>query len=313
MKLVGESFPFSDRSRLVLTADNHNSVNGIREFARAHGAEVEYVPLTVPELRHDEAAVLGALERAAPGARHLFAYPAQSNYSGVRHPLEWIPAAQARGWDVLLDASAFVPTSRLDLSRWHPDFVAVSWYKAFGYPTGVGSLIVRHDALARLRRPWFAGGTIGIVSVLEPRHTLAPGVTGFEDGTIDFLALPAIETGVRFLETVGVDTIGRRSSTSPAGCSTVWADFATRTARPVSACTARRTSGTAAGPSRSTCSNRMVGSSTSRPSRPTPGPAGSRFAPAASATPARARPRAGSPPTRCAGCSPAAASHRSGT
>ena len=44
-KLVGEAFPFTDRSRLVLTADNHNSVNGIREFARARGAAVAYVPL----------------------------------------------------------------------------------------------------------------------------------------------------------------------------------------------------------------------------------------------------------------------------
>ncbi|KAM0317770.1 hypothetical protein ACHAPQ_010908, partial [Fusarium lateritium] len=32
-RLVGESFPFSKRSRLVLTADNHNSINGLRMFA----------------------------------------------------------------------------------------------------------------------------------------------------------------------------------------------------------------------------------------------------------------------------------------
>ncbi len=210
LKLVGESFPFSDRSRLLLTADNHNSVNGIREFARAGQAEVTYLPLALPELRHDGAAVLAALDRAPGGARHLFAYPAQSNYSGVRHPLDWIAAAHARGWDVLLDAAAFVPTNRLDLTRWKPDFVTVSWYKAFGYPTGVGSLIARHEALARLRRPWFAGGAIGVASVVEPTHTLAPGSTGFEDGTIDFLSLPAIEIGIGHLEVVGIETIHDR-------------------------------------------------------------------------------------------------------
>ena len=85
--------------------------------------------------------------------------------------------------------------------------MAVSWYKALGYPTGIGSLIARHDALARLERPWFAGGTIGIASVAEPRHTLAPGPTGFEDGTIDFLGLPAIEIGLRHLEAVGVEAV----------------------------------------------------------------------------------------------------------
>ena len=147
---------------------------------------------------------------APAAARHLFAYPAQSNYSGVRHPLDWIDVAQERGWDVLLDASAYVPTNALDLSRWHPDFVAVSWYKVFGYPTGVGSLIVRRAALARLRRPWFAGGTIGVASVVVPRHTLGDGVTGFEDGTIDYLGLPAIEIGLRHVSSSGSPTIHRR-------------------------------------------------------------------------------------------------------
>jgi len=54
---------------------------------------------------------------ARAGGANLFAYPAQSNFSGVQHPLEWISQAQTMGWDVLLDAAAFVPTNRLDLSK----------------------------------------------------------------------------------------------------------------------------------------------------------------------------------------------------
>ena len=38
LKLVGESYPFGPGGRYLLTFDNHNSVNGIREFARARGA-----------------------------------------------------------------------------------------------------------------------------------------------------------------------------------------------------------------------------------------------------------------------------------
>jgi molybdenum cofactor sulfurtransferase len=210
LKLVGESYPFTPRSRFLLTADNHNSVNGIREFARSRGADVTYLPLRAADLRHEPALVEAALDAPPDGGPNLFAYPVQSNYSGVRHPFAWIERAHQRGWDVLLDAAAFIPTNRLDLSRWHPDFVAMSWYKAFGYPTGIGSLVVRHDALARLRRPWFAGGTIGVASVVVPRHTLAEGVIGFEDGTIDYLGLPAIEMGLRHLESVGVETIHGR-------------------------------------------------------------------------------------------------------
>jgi selenocysteine lyase/cysteine desulfurase len=211
LKLVGESFPFTAAGRLLLTSDNHNSVNGIREFARARNAKVAYLPLRLPDLRHDGATVLAALDQPSSGGRRLFAYPAQSNYSGVRHPLDWIDRAHERGWDVLLDASAFIPTNALDLSHRHPDFVAVSWYKAFGYPTGIGSLIVRRAALARLRRAWFAGGSIGVASVVSPRHTLGEGVIGFEDGTIDYLGLPAVEIGLRHLASVGMATIHRRA------------------------------------------------------------------------------------------------------
>ena len=168
LKLVGEAYPFDERRGLLLTADNHNSVNGIRVMAKARGAEVDYIPLETPSLRLDDAVVRDRLDPPRTGRAGLFAYPAQSNYSGVQHPLEWIGLAQERGWDVLLDAAAFVPTNRLDLTRWRPDFVTVSWYKVFGYPTGIGSLIVRRDALARLQRPWFAGGTIGLVSVAVP-------------------------------------------------------------------------------------------------------------------------------------------------
>ena len=48
LRLVGEAYPFEPGSRFMLTADNHNSVNGIREFARARDTEVTYVPLGVP-------------------------------------------------------------------------------------------------------------------------------------------------------------------------------------------------------------------------------------------------------------------------
>src|SRR5262245_35502823 len=35
LKLIGESYPFSTEGQFLLTFDNHNSVNGIREFAHA--------------------------------------------------------------------------------------------------------------------------------------------------------------------------------------------------------------------------------------------------------------------------------------
>ena len=69
-RLVGEAYQFRPGSRLVLTADNHNSVNGLREYARARGAAVRYVRLSPAELRVADADVRVALgARRAPRPR----------------------------------------------------------------------------------------------------------------------------------------------------------------------------------------------------------------------------------------------------
>ena len=203
IRLVGEAYPFE---RFLATFDNHNSVNGLREFARAKGAATAYVPVVAPDLR--VARLADHLDEA--DGPSLFAYPAQSNFSGVKHPLEWIDLAHERGWDVLLDCAAFAPTSRLDLSMWQPDFVAVSFYKMFGYPTGLGALIARRRTLERLRRPWFSGGTVVAANVQGDLAVAHSGHAGFEDGTVDYLGIPAVEIGLRYIERIGIDTIAQR-------------------------------------------------------------------------------------------------------
>jgi molybdenum cofactor sulfurtransferase len=211
LKLVGEAYPFAPGGRYALTFDNHNSVNGIREFARARGAAITYVPLHPGDMTTATADVEAALALpAADGARRLFAYPAQSNFSGVQHPFEWIDAAHQRGWDVLLDAAAFTATNRLDLDRVRPDFVSLSFYKMFGYPTGIGALVARHAALEILRRPWYSGGTITVASVSADRYFLEPGHAAFEDGTLDYASLPAVAIGLDLLDEIGIDAVHAR-------------------------------------------------------------------------------------------------------
>ncbi len=145
------------------------------------------------------------LQGADPTQHNLLAFPAQSNFSGVQHPLELVDEAHAAGWDVLVDAAAFVPTNRLDVDRIRPDFVTLSFYKIFGFPTGVGCLLVRRDRLAVLERPWFAGGTITIASVQGDGHYLHDDEAAFEDGTVDYLNLPAVTTGLDHIERIGRD------------------------------------------------------------------------------------------------------------
>jgi len=209
LKIVGESFPFGPDGEYLASADNHNSVNGIREFARNRGARVRYAPQLAPSLRLDRAQTRRLLEDARDGEK-LLAFPAQSNFTGVKHPLELVEEARQRGWRVLLDAAAYAPTNRLDLRQIRPDFVTLSFYKMFGYPTGVGALLIRREALGLLRRPWFAGGTVNFASVGAMAHVLARNEAAFEDGTLNYLSIPAVEIGLRHLEAVGMEFIGTR-------------------------------------------------------------------------------------------------------
>src|SRR5581483_8618939 len=86
LKLVGEAYPFQPGGQFLLLFDNHNSVNGIREFARAKGASFTYLPVMAPDLRVEEELLSLFLEQSRQSAHRLFAYPAQSNFTGVQHP-----------------------------------------------------------------------------------------------------------------------------------------------------------------------------------------------------------------------------------
>jgi selenocysteine lyase/cysteine desulfurase len=210
LKLIGESFPFVPGSRLLLTFDNHNSVNGIRELARVKGATIVYAPLLAPDLRLDESRLEALLQPTDSSSESLFAFPAQSNFSGVKHPLDLVDRAHRQGWNVLLDAAAFAPTNRLDLGVVQPDFVTISFYKMFGYPTGIGAALIRRTAFPKLKRPWFAGGTVNFASVQGQAHVLAASEAAFEDGTLNYLSIPAVEIGLRHLQAIGLELITER-------------------------------------------------------------------------------------------------------
>lgn len=150
--------------------DNHTSVVGIRGVTERQG--VTTVPVLPQELEaqaHPKAVHLHTNAGQDGLVPHLFCFPAQSNFSGKKYPLSYIreiqslrfyPACQHNGqWFVLLDAAGFVGCSPLDLTQYPADFVPISFYKMFGFPTGLGALLVRNEAAVLLRKCYFGGGT----------------------------------------------------------------------------------------------------------------------------------------------------------
>ena len=145
LQMVARNFCFSEQEnnnektdsnkagRFFYLSDNHTSVLGMREVVRSRGHQVKCVA-------HDEVKSLLTAFTAPRHGNSLFVFPAQSNFSGRKYPLSWIGELEgvSRCY-VLLDAAAFVSTSHLDLRRYHPHFVSISFYKMFGFPTGLGN------------------------------------------------------------------------------------------------------------------------------------------------------------------------------
>lgn len=210
LKIVGECYPFNEKGYLLLLADNHNSVNGIREYCRNRGGQFSYSKVQYQDLMIDHDLLVEELKSHQDSENKLFAYPAQSNVSGVKHDLSWVKKASELGWDVILDAAAYVPTSKLDLKEIQPDFVSVSFYKIFGYPTGLGCLLIRKNKFDKLKKQWFAGGTVTLASVQSSHHYLAKNHERFENGTINYLDIPALKIGLDFINGIGMQRINER-------------------------------------------------------------------------------------------------------
>nr|XP_020030446.1 molybdenum cofactor sulfurase-like [Castor canadensis] len=228
LRLVAEAFPWvpwgpeSNGSRFCYLTDNHTSVVGMRKVAAT--MNVPSTPVRPEDmcLVEERGAVPHDTDCQLP---HLFCYPAQSNFSGIRYPLSWVrdvqsgqmnPVSTPGKWFVLLDAASYVSTSPLDLSVHQADFVPISFYKIFGFPTGLGALLVNNRVVPLLRKGYFGGGTASAYLAGEDFYIPRPSVAErFEDGTIPFLDVIALKHGFDTLEhlTGGMENVRQHTFT----------------------------------------------------------------------------------------------------
>lgn len=188
LKLIAEAFPWAPEtsedpgSQFCYIADSHTSVIGIRGITAA--MNVLFVPVKPKDLLSEVNGMI-AKEKSCQ-TPHLFCYPAQSNFSGTKYPLEWIkqiksgklcPIKAQGKWFVVLDAASYVSTSPLDLNAHPADFVPLSFYKIFGFPTGLGALLVKNEVASGLKKTYFGGGTAAAYLAEEdlylPKQSLA--------------------------------------------------------------------------------------------------------------------------------------------
>ncbi|XP_058080210.1 molybdenum cofactor sulfurase isoform X7 [Magnolia sinica] len=248
LKLVGEAFPWSRESCFMYTMENHNSVLGIREYALNQGATALAVDIEDvehhsgpsksklssfkvsqhPAQRRTEATLTGTVVNGDTlgTVYNLFAFPSECNFSGVRFGLDLVNIIKedakvilegspyCRGqWMVLIDAAKGCATHPPDLTMFPADFVVISFYKIFGYPTGLGALIVRTEAARLLRKTYFSGGTVA-ASIADIDFVRRRGgiEESFEDGTQSFLSIAAISHGFKIINTLTISSIARHTA-----------------------------------------------------------------------------------------------------
>uniref|UniRef100_A0A1I7ZWA5 MOSC domain-containing protein n=1 Tax=Steinernema glaseri TaxID=37863 RepID=A0A1I7ZWA5_9BILA len=221
LKLLAESFLFDDTNAQPIASpnfantideardgsvfgyltDSHTSVVGMRQIVQSKyllccDSPEDFV-FTVPSTH-----------------RRLIVLTAMSNFDGKKYDLSVIEQIQNCGESyVCLDAAALVSCSPLDLSTVRPDFVVLSFYKMFGYPTGLGALLVRKDREDLLQKRYYGGGTVDLSHPTKPyvrfRENLADR---FEDGTSNYNAIASLRHGFADLERCGgIEAIERHS------------------------------------------------------------------------------------------------------
>ncbi|CAC5406878.1 ABA3 [Mytilus coruscus] len=188
--------------------DNHTSVQGMREIVNAEDI------LCVEETTNENFKIHHVKKGKSKEGNSLFVYPAQSNYCGRKYPMKWIDKIHQGQmpfqrlfpwkWFVVLDAASYVSTSHLNLSLNKPDFVTLSFYKMFGFPTGIGALLVKNESADILKKTYFGGGTVGVSSPTECTHINRSSLSDrFEDGTVPFLDIIALRHGLDSLKNLG--------------------------------------------------------------------------------------------------------------
>uniref|UniRef100_A0A383WHU1 Aminotransferase class V domain-containing protein n=1 Tax=Tetradesmus obliquus TaxID=3088 RepID=A0A383WHU1_TETOB len=205
-----------DSSHFMYTRANHKSVLGIGAYAQDKGALLSCVDeagieewLNEPPSDHDGHIYPSKHNSSSSSSSNnvtysLVAFPAKDNYEGVLYPLEWVDRIHAKSskhhrWLVMLDAAAFLPTHALNLSHTPADFVSLSFYKVFGYPTGLGALIARKESAILLHKVYFGGGAVDDATAQDVWRILSPPPAGLQDGTVNFLGIAELQFGFELL------------------------------------------------------------------------------------------------------------------
>lgn len=163
IKLVGEIFPWQNNTTYWYTQNVHTSLLGIRMLAESwRMIDSDLLSCINEKSSIDMTERFSNISAHESGEYDLLAIPGECNFSGSKimfqSVLDVLKQLKCRGRNVmwLLDAAKLCGSTDTDLSllpaEYRPHFIAASCYKIFGYPTGVGALIIRKDIMHFMKK-----------------------------------------------------------------------------------------------------------------------------------------------------------------
>jgi molybdenum cofactor sulfurtransferase len=211
MKTLVEAFPFNGSGSFSYVRSADDSILSLRSLARSRGGRVVEVELPdgggefeTPEVGNGSMTL------------NLVALNLVDRFSGAIVSDSQIAALfsqyRSNGTVVntlMADGSIYLQGKELDLTKFPFHAVALSFEKLFGFPN-IGALVIRNSLVKTLIRPYFGGGTIvyALPSRNFEKQRIVPSAK-FEDGSLPFLAIAAIESGYRLWDGLRFEAMAR--------------------------------------------------------------------------------------------------------
>ena len=185
---------------VISELEHHANLVPWQELCRRTGATLRWYGVT-----DDGRIDLDSLELT--DAVKVVAVTHQSNVTGaVTDVARVVESARKVGALVVLDACQSVPHMTVDFHDLGVDFAAFSGHKMLG-PTGIGVLYGRREVLHAMP-PVLTGGSM-ISTVTMGESTFAEPPQRFEAGVPMVSQAVGLAAAVRYLESVGMETIAR--------------------------------------------------------------------------------------------------------
>lgn len=147
------------------------------------------------------------IEKAINKRTKLIVITLSSNVTGLIMPIEEIgQIAKRRKITFMIDAAQGSGVIKIDMNNMGIDMIAFPGHKGLMGPQGTGGLIMSKDFKLD---PLLQGGT-GSMSRNADQPIILP--ESLESGTLNMPGIAGIESGIKFIDTIGIDNIQKKKT-----------------------------------------------------------------------------------------------------